>query len=400
MSDYAWFQPLPFHSDHLPNAHEPTHVQSLGDASNAPLGIYLSQEAAHFVNSFIQMDDQRPLTGILVGYAAQSEQRPFIVITGAIEAKGATTEKGIVHFPDATWQYMEKIWHREYPDTVIVGWFRSHPQRGTQLTTYDQFTQHRLFTCTWQVAFMIDPLNEASRFYCWSKQHLVLCESFYIFNEKQNTSYLTALTTTMHATSAAALASSATADSPHPHPKKRTISWLSFLFIIVLLFGACSALPWLTNNLPGTNEPLRIAEKQLQTITYELQQAKLDQERLRANAMQRAAPPAVPLVHFEHNENNAPNTVTLQPPSFVNSSSQPDNALSGTVNDYAYIVEQGDTLWEISHKILGNPYAYRWIAELNDIGNPDIIYPGMSLKVERNSEAVPAQNNSSAVFSE
>jgi flagellar motor protein MotB len=42
---------------------------------------------------------------------------------------------------------------------------------------------------------------------------------------------------------------------------------------------------------------------------------------------------------------------------------------------YLYIIEKTDNLWKISKEYLGNPLRYKEIAALNNIGNPDLIYP-------------------------
>ncbi len=44
-----------------------------------------------------------------------------------------------------------------------------------------------------------------------------------------------------------------------------------------------------------------------------------------------------------------------------------------------YTVKQGDTLWNISKKNLGQGAKYREIASLNNIANPNLIFPGQVL---------------------
>lgn len=41
-----------------------------------------------------------------------------------------------------------------------------------------------------------------------------------------------------------------------------------------------------------------------------------------------------------------------------------------------YVVVQGDYLWKIAETQLGNPYRWVEIARLNNLANPDLIYPG------------------------
>ncbi|MEW9093938.1 MAG: LysM peptidoglycan-binding domain-containing protein [Clostridiaceae bacterium] len=46
-----------------------------------------------------------------------------------------------------------------------------------------------------------------------------------------------------------------------------------------------------------------------------------------------------------------------------------------------HTVVNGDTLWKIAKKYLGDGSRYKEIAQLNNIKNPDVIYPGQSLKL-------------------
>lgn len=46
-----------------------------------------------------------------------------------------------------------------------------------------------------------------------------------------------------------------------------------------------------------------------------------------------------------------------------------------------YTVKKGDTLWSICKKHLGDGQKYKEIAKLNNIKNPDLIYPGQVLRL-------------------
>lgn len=48
----------------------------------------------------------------------------------------------------------------------------------------------------------------------------------------------------------------------------------------------------------------------------------------------------------------------------------------------SYSVQAGDTLWAICQKELGDGSRYQEIAALNDIKNPNLIYPGQVLRLE------------------
>lgn len=46
-----------------------------------------------------------------------------------------------------------------------------------------------------------------------------------------------------------------------------------------------------------------------------------------------------------------------------------------------HTVVQGDTLWHIAKRYIDNPYKYTELARLSRIKNPDLIYPGDTVKI-------------------
>jgi len=56
-----------------------------------------------------------------------------------------------------------------------------------------------------------------------------------------------------------------------------------------------------------------------------------------------------------------------------------------------YTVKQGDTLSKIARDVLGNMEFWPAIVELNDIKNPDLIYPGQQLILPDKLEPIAPQ---------
>lgn len=54
------------------------------------------------------------------------------------------------------------------------------------------------------------------------------------------------------------------------------------------------------------------------------------------------------------------------------------------------VVKQGDTLWDIAQRELGDPQKWREIAQLNNIPDPDLIQPGMQLQMP--AASIPQAN--------
>lgn len=61
-----------------------------------------------------------------------------------------------------------------------------------------------------------------------------------------------------------------------------------------------------------------------------------------------------------------------------------------------YTVEDGDTLWDIAEAYSKNPYDYNLVAEDNKIIDPDLIYPGQRLRLQKklkvDKTTLPEQN--------
>jgi LysM repeat protein len=54
---------------------------------------------------------------------------------------------------------------------------------------------------------------------------------------------------------------------------------------------------------------------------------------------------------------------------------------TGKTTQKTYTVVKGDTLWSICKKYLGDGQKYKEVAKLNNISNPDLIYPGQKLRL-------------------
>lgn len=73
------------------------------------------------------------------------------------------------------------------------------------------------------------------------------------------------------------------------------------------------------------------------------------------------------------NTNTNSNTVAVN--------TAPPRTTTKTIPD-TYVVKAGDTLWAIAKKYLGNGQKYKEIAKLNNITNPNLIYPNQVLRLK------------------
>lgn len=60
-----------------------------------------------------------------------------------------------------------------------------------------------------------------------------------------------------------------------------------------------------------------------------------------------------------------------------------------------YRVQEGDTLSEIARDYLGDANKYKWLAAINNIPNPDLIYPPQEIKLEPDSTSTSSSSKTS-----
>lgn len=372
----------------LPLEPEPTReITPIGAAADAPIGIYVSREVVRFIEAFVRANPNKESGGVLLGYAARSERRPFLRITGAVEAHKTDVVNGGIRFTDAAWHYMDEVCRREYPGTTRLGWFVSHPGQGAHLTGYDQFTHHRFFDRPWQVSFVIDPIREASRFFAWRGNRLAAVDAFYVWDAGKDAM----VQPVGVATRAAAR------PARRPRLRGRLVPALLILLASVLLVAS---LPRAVHYMPWIGPTLRQAAHTLQEIHIGLETAAQTNKALheamavQANRTAGPIPVALPVLAEANDQaselgsaSSTPDpdlTLQLAPPvetTTIGPSPTPPPM------EADYTVQEGDTLWHISRSLLGDATAYSRLAEWNGIQNPDTIHPGLSLRVP--SEKAP-----------
>lgn len=390
IGDRTWAQSSP-EIDRLQHAAEPLSAQPVGKPQEAPLGVFLSYKAALFIEAYLQANPINEMAGFLVGYASRSETRPFIVVTGAIEAREVTQVDGGVRFTQETWTYLKAIWQREYPDTHVLGWFHSQPGRGVSLSDLNRFTHHRFFERSWQVCFVVDPLQNTSRFYRRAGRKLVPLEDFYLLDHNDGSPGFSRLDAGSGSNDGppAERESAATLDDELPKALDNATSppdrpWHGigvFLLLLIVLTSTIviSRMLWFS---PSFQE----AEARLTEIETLLQKAHSEQRDLEEILNQLRLATDMEL-HGEGMQGN------IQPSTLPTSQAGTNADGNGSQNMNSvgegfeqYVVETGDTLWNISERLFGSPFEYAQIAELNRLSDPNHILPGTVLLLPKSTD--------------
>jgi proteasome lid subunit RPN8/RPN11 len=91
--------------------------------------------------------------GILVGNLYRDVAGPYLLIEQIIQAESAGSS---VFTPDS-WQNIQTMMEEDYPESRIVGWYRTYPGQGIFLSESDRALHESYFGIPWQAALIYNP---------------------------------------------------------------------------------------------------------------------------------------------------------------------------------------------------------------------------------------------------
>ncbi len=165
------------------NAQLPVNYTAVGTVENDDVRIYIKQSAYKEIEKLAQSDKTKELGSFLIGAASEEMGKTHVVISDIVEAKYTDASVSTLTFTHETWNYVHSEQSRLYPDKKIVGWQHTHPNYGIFLSNYDMFIQENFFNLSFQVAYVIDPVQNIRGFFQWKNGKVQKVEGFYVYDE-------------------------------------------------------------------------------------------------------------------------------------------------------------------------------------------------------------------------
>ena len=129
--------------------------------------ISISDSAYNAIIKHAKEDQKIEICGILIGEVFKDPNGPYLEVSDIIKGEHADNQAGQVMFTHETWEYINSVKDGQFPDKLIVGWYHTHPRFGIFLSDQDVFIQRNFFDKPWQVAFVVDPVQEEEGFFIW-----------------------------------------------------------------------------------------------------------------------------------------------------------------------------------------------------------------------------------------
>lgn len=161
----------------------PQNIMLVGEHVEENKNIYISQPTYKAIHRFTHNKTTNESGGVLIGSIIEEFNKTNIVISGFIEAKYTEATPTTLTFTHETWEYVHGVIDKKYPDIKILGWIHTHPDFGIFLSEYDMFIQQNFFSEEYQIAYVVDPIQEIEGFYFWINGNIERCKGFYIYDK-------------------------------------------------------------------------------------------------------------------------------------------------------------------------------------------------------------------------
>lgn len=391
MADTPWYQLGPS-DERWPPGTEPTRATPIGPVDETPMTIYLGSRAMEKIDSRLEHAPDTPFAGLLVGHPLSSPDRRFLLVTDVLPFALPPEDEGEVRFSPQLFDELYADWQQRAEGGYIVGWCHAAPKRGIALSSFHRFSHHRYFPRPWQVALIIDSDRRTSLLYHWKGPELVPCDAFYYWNMEAEPAALLFEPPVLAYEAANAHESARRRPAfDRSQGNRKSVPWWVWLLLLLFVF---SLIPWAPGSISWMRRQVGEQSDRLIHLQEGLDQLESEQESLRRQGGSAAPGPGGATAAA--GAGGSPADSTAAPPAGAASptpvsatlltpgaapTAEPAAESAGSRADPGrdYVIQPGDTMWSISRTLLGDPQEFRRLAEINDIEDPDTIYPGQRL---------------------
>lgn len=167
----------------VPSVQLPMNFLTFGEIENDDVKVYIKQDVYKALEKLAASDTSKELGSIILGEYCQEHGKTHVIISQYIEAKYTDASASTLTFTHETWDYVHSEHEKRYPDKKIIGWQHTHPNYGIFLSNYDMFIQENFFNLPFQVAYVIDPIQNLRGFFQWKNGRIEKLKGYYIYDD-------------------------------------------------------------------------------------------------------------------------------------------------------------------------------------------------------------------------
>ena len=146
----------------------------LGQLRDNAVDILVHELVLDQILDYSEQDLTRELGGFLLG-GFYLDDTPYVEVRHFLEAVDVRSHAASLTFTHETWSAMKREVADRFPDELIVGWYHTHPHLRVFLSGYDLFIHRHFFKERWQIAMVVDPVQQEFGFFQWQGEQVVDC---------------------------------------------------------------------------------------------------------------------------------------------------------------------------------------------------------------------------------
>lgn len=170
-------------SDDSANIQLPMNFLAFGEIENDDVKVYIKQDVYKALEKLSASDTSKELGSIIIGDYSNELGKTHVLISEYIEAKYTDASASTLTFTHETWDYVHAEHEQRYPNKRIIGWQHTHPNYGIFLSNYDLFIQENFFNLPFQIAYVIDPVQNLRGFFQWKNGKIEKLKGYYIYDD-------------------------------------------------------------------------------------------------------------------------------------------------------------------------------------------------------------------------
>lgn len=174
------------HTEEVSVVQLPINYMGVGEIDNDDIKVYIRQDVYKALEKYSQADIEHERGTIILGEYCEEMGKMHVIISAFIEAKYTDASTSTLTFTHETWDYVHREKEAKHPDKKIIGWQHTHPSYGIFLSNYDLFIQENFFNLPFQVAYVIDPIQNLRGFFQWKSGRIERLKGYYIYDNIGN----------------------------------------------------------------------------------------------------------------------------------------------------------------------------------------------------------------------
>lgn len=161
----------------------PANILAFGEIEPDDVKVYIKQDVYKDLEKLANSDTTKELGSIIFGDYCEEHGKTHIIISDYVEAKYTDASAATLTFTHETWDYIHKEHDKRFASKKMVGWQHTHPSYGIFLSNYDMFIQENFFNMPFQIAYVIDPIQNIRGFFQWKNGKVDKLNGYYIYDE-------------------------------------------------------------------------------------------------------------------------------------------------------------------------------------------------------------------------